>query len=103
MKGAITMGNGGPDTFEEVFESLQQMQRSQEVDAKILGPLSLLRKQFSTFEEYWLKHKDKDKANSFAMYHASRNAVLVLDAMEKRFREAKEMHENPVVADDAIS
>src|SRR3989442_4152707 len=91
------------ELFEGIVRSLEEMEKTKVVNPSIIPHLNKLSRSFTSLQEYWRDHQGHNKADAFSLYHASRNAELVLKKMEERFQEAPKKHDNPLVVEDAIA
>ena len=91
------------DLLGELSQRLQEMERISKVDMSAVCILDKLIESCSSTERFW---RDNDKItiqNSFLLFHASRNARIILKKMKQRLIEAEEKHENPVVVDQSLA
>lgn len=85
--------------FQNITDSLYQMEDTGKVDLAILKDLSELQSVFKNIQTKWLESKSKE---SFYFYHGARNAEFILDKMKERFEKSQEAHDNPQIAEDSL-
>jgi len=90
------------DLLKELSEQLQKMESLEKVDLSIVDTIDKLINSCISTENFWRDNEQITIHNSFLLYHASRNAQIILKKMRKRFIEAEKMHENPSVVHDSI-
>jgi len=89
--------------IEELSQQLQKMEKVGKVDTSVVNTLDNLVESCHSIENFW---RDNDKIpiqNSFMLYHASRNARIILKKMKQRLIEARERHENPIVVEQSLA
>lgn len=85
-----------------LLSKLEGMQASRKLDPSSLGMIEAVIGECGKKETFWLSNKDISPQAAFVLYHAARNARMVLEKMYERFVQAAELHENPKVVDDAM-
>jgi len=89
--------------LKELSDRLQKMERAAEVDRTVLNTLDKLIDACYSTESFWRDNKKESVQSSFMLYHASRNARIILQRMKQRFIEAEEKHQNPLVIEESIA
>jgi hypothetical protein len=85
-----------------LLTKLEGMQASRTLDPSSIGMIQTVIKECGEKEIFWLSNKDITPQAAFVLYHAARNARMVLEKMHEKFVHAVELHENPKVVDDAL-
>jgi hypothetical protein len=85
--------------FYSIYEKLDIMDQEKKVDLSILKDFQKLQEEFSVIEAKCIENKKLALEDAFLIYHASRSSRMILEKIGKRFKEAKEKHENPQVVD----
>jgi len=91
------------NTFEILFQKLQDMEESQKIDLSVVDLINSLIENCKDDEKFWVKNEKIPLEVSFLLYHSTRNARLVLEKMKDRFLKAEEKHENPKIVSDSIT
>ena len=79
---------------------LNKMEASGEVDMSILEVIDNLREFLATLKSKWL---DAPNTDAFYFYLAIRCTEMILDKMDRRFRNAARLGDNPKVAKDSLA
>ncbi len=85
--------------IQEISDSLNRMEDTGVVDMSILDNLEKLRAFLREIKTRWLDHPNTD---AFYFYQAARNVELILGKMEDRFKNSKQVNDNPKVAEDSL-
>jgi hypothetical protein len=88
-----------PNLFGPIFQKLDKMDKSNEVNLSILDDLTALERQLSGFEKECIAEKDRKVEDAFLLFHVMRSSRMILEKTRARFEEAKMRHENPIVVD----
>jgi len=88
--------------FNNLFQQLEKMEESREVDISVINTLDNLIGTCKKIEQSWIENEEIPIESSFLLYHASRNSRLVLEKMKHRFIKASETHENPKIVNDSM-
>lgn len=87
----------------ELSEQLQKMEKAGKVDVSIVNTLDKLIDVCQSTENFWRDDEKVTIQSSFLLYHASRNARIIIKKMKQRFIEAEEKHENPAVLHESLA
>lgn len=89
--------------LQELSNRLQEMEKVGKVDVSIVETIDKLIDSCNSTESFWRDNEKVTVQSSFLLYHASRNARIVLNKMRRRFIGAEEKHENPSVVHNSLS
>jgi len=87
------------NSFETVFNKLNEMERSQSIDPSIVEDFKLLEKHFSEIEKECVSATERKLEDAFLLFHVMRSSRMILERAHSRFIDARERHENPVIVD----
>ena len=79
---------------------LNKMEDSGEIDMSILEVIDKLREYLAALKSKWL---DVSNTDAFYFYLAIRCTEMILDKMDRRFRNATQLGDNPKVSKDSLA
>jgi hypothetical protein len=87
----------------EMSTLLSRMQDTGEVDLAIVPKIEDSMELLTEMQNTIVNSKTTEAKQDFLAYHIIRNINLTMEKMKARFLVAKEMGDNPIVADDSIA
>jgi len=88
--------------FRELTPELEAMERAGKVDITITQRIDKIIEELIAAEDKWIKNKDVDVRNAFAIYHSLRVIHTVAEQMKQRILMAEKINDNPLVVEQAL-